>query len=444
MGIFKAYDIRGIYPSEINEDIAYRIGRAFVSHTKTKQVLIGRDSRLSSQPLKEAIMRGIIDQGADVVDIGLATTPMTNFLHAHYKYETSIQITASHNPKEYGGCKMNTHDAEPLTGDLGIPEIKELVEKDDFPAPKTKGVITKKDHLVEYVDFLAGLVKEDLTPLHVVVDASNGPVGKIAERVFDKLGIQFVELNFAPDGNFPGHDPNPLKGDAQVQAKKLVAETGADFGCLFDADADRVVFIDEEGKTVKPDLMAAMMAGELLKENPGDKILIDCFSSHAVKEAVEKSGGTPIIMRTGRSFMYQRARREDVLFGAEASSHYYHREVYHGDHGLLTLLKVMEIVVRENKSLSSIIKPFDTYIDTNQINVPVAGDAKAAVQKVAAAFKDFEQSDMDGVMVSLDDGHETWFIVRPSNTEPLIRLRVEGKDAAKVEEIRKRVEGLVA
>lgn len=444
MGIFKAYDIRGVYPTELNEDIAYKIGRAFVVYTKAKQVLVGRDSRLSSQPLKEAMVKGIVDQGADVVDIGLATTPMTNFLHAQYNYETSMQITASHNPKEYGGCKMNTRDAEPLTGDEGIPEIRALVEKNIFSDAETKGVITKKDHISEYVEFLVGLVKEDITQLHVVVDASNGPVGKIAEKVFEKLGVQFVELNFEPDGNFPGHDPNPLKGDSQVQAKKLVAEARADFGCLFDADADRIIFIDEESQTVKPDLVAAMLSGELLKESPGDKIIVDCFSSHVVKEAIEKAGGKPIIMRTGRSFIYQQAKQEDVLFAAEASSHYYHREVYHGDNGLLTLLKVMEIVVKEKKHLSKIVKPFDTYHDTNQINVPVAGDAKEAVKKVADDFKDYEQNDMDGVSVFLNDEYETWFIVRPSNTEPLIRLRVEGKNAEKVDELKEKIMGLVA
>ena len=436
MGIFKAYDIRGIYPDELDDDTAYKIGRAFVTHTKARQVMVGRDTRNSSPRLHQALIKGVTDQGADVVDIGVATTPMTNFLHSHKGYETSIQVTASHNPKEYGGFKLNTRDAEPLTGDEGIPAIQALVEKNEFPALERKGTVTERDHLEDYATYIAGLAERDLTDLDVIVDASNGPVSLVAEKVLKKLDITYTPLNFTPDGDFPGHDPNPLKGDAPDQAKAKVKETGADFGCLFDADADRAVFVDERGETISPDLIGAVLASHALKQYPGDKVLYDCFSSHVVKDAVEKAGGKGIVMRTGRSYIYQRARAEDVAFAAEASSHYYYREVYHGDHGLLTLLKVMEIVANMQKPLSEIVKEYDTYTNTGQINVPVKGDAKQAIEKVAATFQDGEQSRIDGITIEYPDA---WLIARPSNTEPLIRLRVESKDKEKVEELKQRV-----
>lgn len=440
MSIFKAYDIRGIYPSEVNEQLAYKLGRAFVVFTKAKQVVVGYDARLSSEKIFDSLTKGILDQGANVVNVGLCTTPMFNFIHAHFKYQTGIMVTASHNPKEYNGFKLNTFDATPLTGDSGIMDIKALVEKDVFEQSAEKGLLTEADHFEEYVDFMVGLIKEDLSTLHIVVDGSSGPVGRICEAVFMKLGIDYVPLNFEPDGNFPSHDPNPLKGDSQELAKRKVLEEGADFGCLFDADADRIVFVNELGKTVQPDLIAALLVKKALKDNPGGKVLYDCISSRSVQKVIDDFGGKGIVSRVGRSYLYLTAKNEEVVLGSEASSHYYHPEVYYSDNGLLTLLKIMELLVYEQVSLSDAVKPFDIYFHSGEVNLEVK-DKEAAVERIKSEFSDGKQSVLDGISISYDN---VWFNVRPSNTEPLLRIRIEGTSEKMVNEFKEKILRIVS
>ena len=440
--IFKAYDIRGIFPDDLDEDIAYRIGRSFVAHTGARRVVVGRDSRLSSVPLKTELARGITDQGADVIDIGLATTPMTKVVQSMLEEEFAIQVTASHNPKEYGGFKLYKEGGMQLTGVEGIPEIRSLAEKGAFADPASKGKVRKHDALKEYVEHLSSLMDTDVSSLFVVLDASNGPAGRVAERLFDALHMQYSALNFDPDGNFPGHDPNPLHGDAQKQTQEKVVDSGADFGCIMDADADRAIFVDEQGRQVKTDLIHAALSTNYLLHNQGEGILYDCFSSHAVRDAIAGAGGKPLMNRTGAAFMCKRMKDEDLVFGGETSGHYMYRDMAYTDHAMYTLMSVMRLVIHEGKPLSEIVKGFDTYHDSGQVNVPV-DDAAEAVRKVKEAFKDLELDETDGVSAELGDDQGTWFIVRPSNTEPLIRLRAESKDEQKMIDLKERILSIV-
>ncbi|MBN1275787.1 phosphomannomutase/phosphoglucomutase [Candidatus Woesearchaeota archaeon] len=441
-GIFKAYDIRGIYPEEIDEEVAERIGRAFITSTGAERVLVGRDARNSSPPLANALIKGIIAAGADVLNIGLVTTPMIKMMQQHLGYGHAIQVTASHNPKEYGGMKLYAEDAQQITGADGLPEIERLVASSEFTDAQIRGTITKQEIMDDYTDLLAAHITTDLTQLHVIVDASNGPAGKVCESLFPKINIQYSALNFEPDGDFPGHDPNPLSPGATKQAAAAVAEQGADLGCVFDADADRAVFIDEQGRPVPRGNIAAMIARDCLAREPGAAIVYDVVSSHVVKEAVEQAGGKPLLNRTGAAFMARRMREEQAIFGAEDSGHYFYRDMKDADHAVYTLLRVMQIVAKKGEPLSAIARPNTAFYDTGQINIPVK-DAAAAVKRVADAFKDHDQTAIDGVMVDFKDGKGTWLIARPSNTEPLLRLRMESKDEQRLQELREQVVKIV-
>lgn len=443
MVVFKAYDVRALYPEELNDELAYKIGRAFVIHTGASEVMIGQDSRLSSPPLFAAISRGIMDQGANVIDIGLTSTPMTKYLQVRKKCASAIQVTASHNPKEYGGFKFYGEEGKQITGDNGIPIIEQLVEKNDFPEVKEKGRMWKEDISELYVDYLVSLVNEDVTDLFVTFDASNGPAGIVAEEVFDNLNVQFSALNFEPDGEFPGHDPNPLKGNAKKDTIMKIAEMGADLGCIVDADADRAIFVDEEGKPIKSDLIHAAVAVDFIKNNPGTKILVDCFSSHAVKDAIEGAGGVYVIERTGAAFISARMQAEDIMYGGETSGHYFFKDISYADDGLYMMLCVMQLVARSGKHISEIVKEYDVYHDTDQINIPVE-DAHKAIELVAKEFSKYEQSRLDGVSIDFKDGKGTWCIARPSNTEPIIRVRVESKDEKIFEELKEKIVSLVS
>ena len=448
MAIYKAYDIRGIFPSELSVEEAYKIGRAFVTYTKAKEVMVGRDGRLSSPPLRDNLVKGLLEQGASVIDVGVTTTPMLRLLHKRFGKGCAIQVTASHNPKEYGGFKLFGPKGVQITGLEGIPEIEKLAVAGVFKPARKQGVLSSKDYLVPYISLLSAIAKDDLSgadlhKLKVVVDASNGPAGKIVGPLLSNLDVVHIDANFTEDGNFPGHDPNPLKGEAQTQAGRLVKEHKADFACIFDADADRAVFVDEHGEPLTTDLIMAALSADYLKQYSGSSIVHDCFSSHIVIEAIKKAGGTPVVSRTGAAFVCKRMEEEDLVFGGETSGHYFFKAVDYLDDGIYTLVRVLRLVATHKKPLSTIVKGFATYHDTNQINLTVK-DAPAVIEKLTEAFKDAHPSFIDGISVELHDGQGTWFIARPSNTEPLVRLRFESKDPARLEELKKRVLGLLA
>jgi len=441
MSIFKAYDIRGIYPEQLNEEIAYKIGRAFVEFLKCKNVVIGRDMRLSSDSLFEALADGITDQGADVIDIGLSTTPMLYFAVANYGFESGIMITASHNPKEYNGLKFTREKSIPISDATGIKEIEKLVEKNDFKHAE-KGRIIKKDILDDYVDFVLSFVNlKNIKPLKVVMDASNGMAGMIIPKVFEKIGINIIPMYFELDGSFPNHQSNPLILENRQDIMKKVIEEKADLGITWDGDADRCFFIDNNGKFLQGDFITGLFAESMLKKHPNAMILYDLRASWFVKDMIEKNNGRSRMCRVGHSFFKQYMREEDGIFAGEVTGHYYYKyKDFYIDDGMIAALQMIEFISIKNKHFSEILKPTERYFISGEINSTVE-DKEAVMKKLEQEFSDGEISHMDGISVEYDDWH---FNVRPSNTEPLLRLNLEAKTKEKMEEMRDKILGMIS
>ena len=448
MGIFKAYDIRGVYPSELNEEIAYKIGRAFVSFLHCKEVVVGRDARSCSPQLFEALADGITDEGSDMIDIGLSTTPM--LYYAGHGREAAIMITASHNPKDHNGFKMCRRDSIPVSGDTGIKEIESLAGKNMF-SKKTKGKIIKKDILDEYIDFNLGLMdrmaKDKLKRLPkkftVVLDAANAMGSLDHPKVYEKLGCRLIKLYCDLDMTFPNHEANPLKHETLAVLQKTVVENKADFGVAVDGDADRCVLVDEKGGIVSADLLTALIGKHIMEKHPAAKILFDLRSSMAVKETIEKAGGKAIMCRVGHAFIKKQMKEEDALFAGELSGHFYYKEHFTTESTILTVLKAIEIMLEENKPLSELIKPLRKYYQSGEINFAVK-DKEAKINELEQLFgrqKNAEVSHLDGI--SIDFGG--WRLnVRPSNTESLLRLNIEAKTKEKMEEMKEKLSSILS
>jgi len=436
MSIFKAYDIRGIYPEELNEKIAYKVGRAFVEFLKCKKVVIGRDMRLSSDSLFKALAKGVRDQGADVIDIGLSGTDMLYFAVANYDYESGIMITASHNPKEYNGIKFTREKAIPISEVTGIKEIEKLVEKNEFKHAE-KGKILKKEIMKDYVDFVLSFVDlENIKPLKVVMDASNGMAGMIAPRIFSKTKINIIPLNFDLDGSFPKHQSNPLILENRKEIMKRVVEEKADLGIAWDGDADRCFFIDNNGKFLQGDFITGFLAQEMLKKYPKSMILYDLRASWFVKDMIKKNKGISKMCRVGHAFFKQYMRDEDGIFAGEVTGHYYYKyKNFYTDNGMIPALQILELISKKGKKFSEILKPTENYFISGEINSEVK-DKEAIIKKLEQKFSDGKIYYMDGISVKYDDWH---FNVRPSNTEPLIRLNLEAKTKEKMEEMRDKI-----
>ena len=436
MSIFKAYDIRGIYPEQLNEEIAYKIGRAFVEFLKCKNVVVGRDMRISSDSLFDALTNGITDQGADVIDIGLSTTPMLYFTVANYGFDSGLMVTASHNPKEYNGLKFTREKAIPIGEDTGIKEIEKLVEKNDFEKYE-KGRIIKKDILEDYVDFVLSFVDvKKIKPLKVVMDASNGMAGMIVPKVFEKIGIDIIPMYFELDGSFPNHQSNPLILENRKDIMKRVVDENADLGIAWDGDADRCFFIDNNGKFLQGDFITGFLAEEMLKKYPKSMVLYDLRASWFVKDIIEKNNGRSRMCRVGHSFFKQYMRDEDAVFAGEVTGHYYYKyKDFYTDNGMIPALQILELISKKGKNFSEILKPTEKYFISGEINSKVS-DKEAVIEKLEQEFSDGKISHMDGVSVDYNDWH---FNVRPSNTEPLIRLNLEAKTKEKMEEMRNKV-----
>jgi phosphomannomutase len=432
--IFKAYDIRGIYPRDLNEETAYLIGRAMVKVTGAKTVVVGHDARFSSNSLVRAVVKGITEQGADAIDIGLVTTPMLNFAVAEYKeHEAGVMVTASHNPKDYNGLKLCYENALPIGENTGMAELKNLVMEGKFPEVAVPGKIVKKDILDNYVKKVLSLVDlEKIKPLKVVVDTANA-VGSIPlPAFFEKIPCQLIPLYFELDGSFPNHEANPLKEETLVDLKKRILEEGADLGVAIDGDADRIGFIDEKGQTVRADLILTLIAQELLKKRPGETILYDVRSSRVVKEVVEDVGGRAEMCRVGHALIKKQMWDNGAFFAGELSSHFYYRDFYNVESGDLTMLKLLEIISQSGKKFSEIVTPLLRYYHSGEINFEVSdkeGKMKELEEKYGASAS--EISHLDGIRLDFSDW---WFNVRPSNTEPLLRLNLEAKTEELMEE----------
>ena len=445
-GIFKAYDVRGVYPTDLNEEITHKIGLAF-HHLldadvvrRTRKVVVSRDMRPHSEPLAESLIEGLIASGLDVLDAGLATTPMNYFAIGHLEAAGGIQITASHNPAEYNGCKLSLHEARPVSGDHGIPLLEKKVQAGDLPAAEQAGGRRQVEIFDAYGEHvLKHLESPGERKLKVVVDAANG-MGTIYKPFLEKLGIEFVPLYFELDGSFPNHEANPLKLENLRDLCDAVHRENADLGVSFDGDADRAAFVDETGEPVGSDLITALIGGELLRTEPGRHVLYDLRSSRAVAEYIEEAGGIPVRERVGHSFMKATLRRKDAIFGGELAGHYYFRSNYNADCALMAVVEILNLLRRRgDQTLSAIVQPLLRYAKSPEINF-VVEDKQGKIRELAERFADAEIDYLDGITVSYPDW---WFNVRPSNTEPYLRLVLETSDEKQLRARRSELEGLL-
>lgn len=431
--IFKAYDIRGIYPEQIDEDISYRLGKAFVAFLGEERILVGRDMRLSSPSLSRAFIEGARDQGADVVDIGLCSTDMLYFASGDLDLPGAM-FTASHNPKEYNGLKLCQRKAGPISEDTGIAEIRDLVLKGNLPPASRRGSLEEREMLPRYIDHVLSFIDLSvLRPLKVVADAGNGMAGLILPALFERLPCRLVPHCFELDGSFPHHQPSPIEPENIALLQRWVLEAQGDLGMAFDGDADRVFLVDDKGEPVSGSLTTALVARRILQEHPGEKIIYNCINSWIVPETIRAHGGVPIRERVGHSFIKQTMAETGAIFAGEHSGHYYFRDNYRADSGLIAAVYVLEIVSREDKPLSEILEPFKKYYSSGEINSRVE-DIPAKLEEIARLHSGAKRIDrLDGITVEYDDW---WFNVRPSNTEPLLRLNLEAKTRELMEEKR--------
>ena len=443
MGAFHAYDIRGIYNVDFDKETAYKVGYFLPELLSADKVLVGRDARVSSDEIHEYLLKGLTDAGADVYDIGLSTTPMVYFGTANYGFKASVQITASHNPAEYNGLKVSRENALPVGYDTGLGQVKEWIENGRETVPAAvKGQVHPMDIKADYLAFLLKY-KEDWSSLRIAMDVSNGMASLFVRDIFgDQPSYIYEEM----DGRFPNHEPNPLVQKNVEDLKKLVAQTGADIGVIFDGDADRVMFVDENSRFISPDLMIAVLGHYFLEER-GEKGYIhqDIRSSKAVGEYLAPMGGVMNTWRVGRAYAALKLREIDGVYGGELAGHYYFRDFFYSDSGLLAAILILNVVAKmkaEGVSLSQLIARIEKYKNSGEINFRLE-DKKGAMDAVRDYFMGTEQStaymDFDGYRVEFP---QWWFNIRPSNTEPYLRFLCEAtsqelldEKVAKVREI---------
>ncbi len=426
--IFKAYDVRGLYPSEIDEEAAHAIGGAFARFTGGEAVLVGRDMRVSSGPLAASFIRGVIETGVDAVDLGLTSTDMVYFASGVRRLPGAM-FTASHNPPQYNGIKFCRSGAAPVGQDTGLADIRAGAELGAGPA-NARGSVTELDLLEDFATHLLGLVDTAaLQPFTVAVDAANGMGGKIVPAVFDRLPFRVVPLYFDLDGTFPNHPADPIQAENLADLQRAVVDEKADIGLAYDGDADRVFLVDENAEPVSGSLTTALVARRILERHAGSTVVHNVICSRVVPEVIAEGGGKAVPSRVGHSFIKQLMAETDAVFAGEHSGHYYFKDNFRADSGILAALYVLETMSLERKTLSELLAPLRKYSASGEINVTV-DDQQAVIDRIAAAYSDGRQNTMDGLTVDYDDW---WFNVRPSNTEPLLRLNVEASGARLME-----------
>jgi phosphomannomutase len=436
--IVKAYDIRGVVPDQLDESIARAVGGAFVHLLDATGIVVGRDMRDSSGPLAMAFAAGAAEQGADVVDAGLASTDMLYFASG-YLDRPGAMFTASHNPARYNGIKLCRAGAAPVGQESGLADIRRLVET-GVPTPtRPVGQIRYAELLGDYADHLHSLVDlSSIRPLTVVVDAGNGMAGLTVPRVFADVPVNLVEMYFELDGNFPNHEANPIDPANLVDLQRRVRAEGADCGLAFDGDADRCFVVDERGEVVSPSALTALIAVRELAKHPGASVIHNLITSRAVAEIVREHGGVPVRTRVGHSFIKQTMAETGAVFGGEHSGHFYFRDFWRADSGMLAALHVLAALGEQPRPLSELMADYTRYAASGEINSEVA-DQQQATDRVQASFggrPGVHVDHLDGLTV---ETAEWWFNVRPSNTEPLLRLNVEAADNATMEKIRDEV-----
>jgi phosphomannomutase len=441
--VFKAYDVRGIYPSQLDEDGAYRVARAYTEHFEPRSVAIGRDMRLSSPSMQAAATEGVADGGADVVELGLVGTEMLYHAVAELSLDGGICVTASHNPGEYTGMKIVRRGALPVGGDSGLAEIRVRAEAGFEPSSR-RGTIRSENILASFVAKVLSFVDPaTIRPLRVVIDAANGMAGVMLPPVLDRLPqLDVVRCYFEPDGSFPNHEPNPLLPENREFIVAKVKEESADLGVAYDGDADRCFFVDDTGSFVPGDFATALMAEAVLAKAPGEKVIYDVRASRAVPETIERAGGVPLVNRVGHAFIKQRMRSEGAVFAGEVSAHYYFREFSQADTGVVPFLVMLELLSQAGVQLSDLLRPYrERFFLTGEINTPVA-DVPLKLQELKERYaaEGGRISHLDGISIDFDDWH---FNVRPSNTEPLLRLNLEALSEALMIEKRDEVLGVI-
>jgi phosphomannomutase len=440
--IFKAYDVRGIYGSDIDEEGGYAIGRAYVEQFEPRKIAVGRDMRLASPSVAAAVIEGAADAGADVIDLGLVGTEMVYFAVGNLGLEGGIMVTASHNPKEYIGMKIVRRGALPVGGESGLLDVRDRAVKGEW-RDATRGAITEANVWDAYVDCVLGFIDPAaIKPLKIVVDAANGMAGVMLPRVLDQLPqVEVVRCYFEPDGSFPNHEPNPLLPENRDFIIEKTRSEGADFGVAYDGDADRCFFVDETGEFIPGDFTTALFAETMLGREPGGTVIYDVRASWAVPKAIEAAGGVALANRVGHAFIKQRMRDVDAVFAGEVSAHYYFRDFTKADTGVVPFLLMLEIVSKRGQKVSEILQPLrSTYFLTGEINTPVA-DVPLKLQEIKERYRiEGKVSHLDGLSIDADDWHMN---IRPSNTEPLLRLNLEALSQELMEKKRDEVLELI-
>jgi phosphomannomutase len=435
--IYRSYDIRGTVPDQLDAEEAYHIGRGYAAHTNAKKVVVARDMRPSGDDLTPQVIKGLTEGGVDVLFIGQATTPLFYFAVHHLKAEGGLMVTASHNPAQYNGIKMTRAEAIPIGGDSGLMEIRDLVQKRHWQPSEQEGKVEEVDVRQAYVDMVTTGV--DAKGLKIVVDAGNGMSGLILPDVFKKIGGDVTPLYWELDGTFPNHEANPLEEKNMKDLHAKVKEVGADLGVAFDGDADRVFFGTEQGITVPGDITTALIAQELLREQPGATILYDLRCSRMTKEAIEAAAGKAIMCKVGHSNIKKQMRETGAIFAGELSGHFYFTPWY-AESGMLAMKYVIERLKREQKPFSEIVQPLvSRYAKTPEINFEVE-DKKTVLAHLKEKYSDAEQLELDGITISYP---EWWANIRASNTEPLLRLNMEAKTPELLAEKQAEIEAIL-
>ena len=443
--VFKAYDVRGLYPAELDAELFHQLGRAFVAYLGPGRYAVSRDMRLSSPELAAAFIEGARLQGGNLVDYGLMGTDSMYYAVAADDLDGGAQITASHNPGEYNGCKMVRRDAFPLSGEAGIKEMKEMILGGRIPAPPaTPGALEQRNVLDRYTDHVMGFIDPGvIKPFDVVLDAGSGIAGLVAPPLFDRLPCRTTRLCFEVDGTFPNHEANPLIEENRRDITAQVIELGADVGIAWDGDADRCFFLDGTGEFIAGDFVTALLAESFLMKYPGSTIIYDVRASYAVKDIVGHYGGRSLMNRVGHAFIKRRMREEDAIFGGEVTGHYYFRDNFYADNGFIPALLILELMSRKGLSLRDLLKPLrERYFISGEINtkVPSMDVVPKKIEALARAYSHGHVYQLDGVSVEFPDWH---FNVRASNTEPLLRLNLEGTTPAIMEKQRDEVLAII-
>ncbi len=424
---FKAYDVRGRVPDQLNEEVAYRIGRATVEHLDVSTVVTGHDIRLSSPTLHKALIRGITEAGADVLDIGQCGTEEVYFATSHLEAGAGIIVTASHNPADYNGLKLVREQSKPISGDSGLPAIRALAEAGEFQRPARDGRHLQRDTRPDYIRHLLSYVDHDaLRPLRIVVNAGNGAAGPVLDALAEQLPHEFIRVHHEPDGHFPNGVPNPLLEENRQPTVDAILAHGADLGVAWDGDFDRCFFFDAQGRFVEGYYMVGLLAAGFLEQHPGSRVVHDPRLTWNTRAIAERMGGIPVQCKTGHAFIKECMRREDAIYGGEMSAHHYFRDFAYCDSGMIPWLLITDMMCRENRTLADMVEAcMAEYPASGEINRSV-GDPAALLQRIETEYgaQALEVDHTDGLGISFADWR---FNLRMSNTEPVVRLNVESR-----------------